>query len=199
MKKILVLLLFIAILFQAKAQNTEVEIYLVQSNSIVKGTIEANTSDFLRVRVDSLHTLSFAKTELEGRELPMSKEIKTLRKSLIKSESSKIFNSFPGIYQMQHGEKPKGKIMLVLTCIGLVGVLVSGGVYLVGFATLKGLEFIACVGKAFLIFAPSAAVALVTFNWSLFDKLQQVKKTVNNRYYYRGNINFTDLVCNVTR
>ena len=82
MKKVLIISLFLTFLFQVKSQNTEVEIYMVQSNTIVKGTVVASSTDSLSIRVDSLNSLTFAKSELEGRDFPVSKEVKRLRRKL---------------------------------------------------------------------------------------------------------------------
>ena len=188
MKKVLIISLFLAFLFQANSQNAKVEIYRVQNNTIVKGTIEENSSDSLRIRVDSLHTLSFAKTELEGRELPVSKEVKKLKRKLITNESIIHYFEFPGIYQIQHDKKLIGKIIIALYGIGIVGILVSGGIYIVGLATLHGLELLGCAIKALFVFMPSAMLGLIGINWSLIDRSLQIQKMVNSRYYYRGEV-----------
>jgi hypothetical protein len=190
MKKVLLLSLFLTFLFQAQSQNAEVEIYSIQNNTIVKGTIEENSSDSLRVRVDSLHTMAFAKTELEGKELPVSKEVKKLRRRLIRDESIMHYRELPGTYQIEHGKIIIGKIMFVLVGIGIVGILVSGGIYIVGLATLRGLELLGCAIDALFVFMPSAMLGLVGTNWSIMDRLLRIQKIVNNRYYYRGEITY---------
>ena len=186
MKKILIISLFLAFLFQAKSQNAEVEIYMVENNTIVKGTIEENSGDSLRIRVDSLHTLAFAESELEGEELPVSKEVKSLKRKLIRDESIMHYLEFSGIYQIEHGKIIIGKIMFALVCIGIVGILASGGIYIVGLATLKGLELLGCVIDALFVFMPSAMLSLVGTNWSIMDRSLRIQKMVNSRYYYRG-------------
>jgi len=190
MKKILILALFVAFIFQAKSQNAEVEIYMVQSKTIVRGTIETNTNDSLRIRVDSLHTLAFAKSELEGKELPVSKEVKKLRKKLMRDESRKTMRLYPGIYQMRNGEKVKvkGKIMFALASIGVLAFITSGGIFIVGLATLKGIELLVVTLEAFFVYVPSLVFWGSAKMWNDFDQLLRVKKIVNNRYYYRGEV-----------
>lgn len=75
MNKIIIFLVLSVQFLTAKAQNKEVEIYLLQSNAIVKGAIEEDSGDSLHVKVDSLHTLAFAKSEMEGLDLPVSGEV----------------------------------------------------------------------------------------------------------------------------
>lgn len=186
MKKILILSLFISLIFHIKAQEDEVEIYLVQSNTIVKGMIEANTSDSLHVKVDSLHILAFAKSKLEGIDLPVSKEIKKLRRKLISNESYKTLRFFPGIYQIRNGDKVKGKIIFALASIGVLAFITSGGIIIVGLATLKGIELLVAALDAFFVFGSSAAFWGSAKIWNDIDQLHRIKKIVNNRYYYRG-------------
>jgi len=188
MKKVLILSLFLALLFQAKSQNTEVEIYRIQNNSIVKGTVVENSSDSLRIRVDSVTTLAFAKSELEGKELPVSKEVKKLRKKLMRDESKETMRLYPGIYQMRNGEKVKGKIMFVVASIGILGVFVSGGILLVGLSTVKGLGALVYIIEAFIGFEASTLFYGIGNMWSLFDHWHTIKKLVESRYYYRGEV-----------
>ncbi len=190
MKKILILSIFIAFLFHAKAQNSEVEIYLVQSNTIVKGIIiEANDSDSLHLQVDSLHTLVFSKTELEGIDFPVSKEVKKLRRKLMSNESYKTLRLFPGIYQIRNGEKVKGKIIFALASIGVLAFVTSGGIFIVGLATVKGLELLfGPVIYAFFVYASAALFWNSAKMWSDIDNQLRIKKVVNSRYYYRGEV-----------
>jgi len=190
MKKVLILSLFLVFLLQAKSQNAEVEIYMVQSKTIVRGTVEESTSDSLRIRVDSVTTLAFAKTELEGKELPVSKEVKKLKRKLIRDESIIHYFEFPGIYQIQHGNKTIGKIIFALYVIGIVGILTSGGIYIVGLATLRGLELLGCLVKALFVFMPSTMLGLIGTNWSIINRSLRIQKMVNSRYYYRGEITY---------
>ena len=188
MRKIIIISLFLLFIFQAKSQKAEVEIYSTQNNTIVKGTIEENSGDSIRIRVDSLHTLAFAKTELEGKELPVSNEVKKLRRKLISYESINHRMEFPGVYQIEHNKILIGKIMIALVGIGIVGILTSGGIYIVGLATLKGLDFLICAIDALFVFMPSAMLGLVGTNWSLIDRTLRIQKIVNDRYYYRGEV-----------
>lgn len=186
MNKILILLILNVLLLTVKAQNKEVEIYVVQSNTIVKGIIEANNGDSLYLKADSLHTLAFAKSELEGIDLPVSKEVKKLRRKLISNESYRTFRLFPGIYQMRNGEKVKGKIIFALASIGVLTFITSGGIFIVGLATLKGIDLLVAALEAFFVFAPAFAFWGTAKTWNDIDQIQHIKKKVYNRYYYTG-------------
>lgn len=190
MKKVLIISLFLSLLFQIKSQNTEVEIYLVQSNTIVKGTVGVSSSDSLCIRVDSLNSLTFAKSELEGRDLPVSTEVKRLRRKLAISESEKLHGSFPGIYQISKGQILKGGIMFILTSAGIIGVVASGGVFIAGLASVQGLwSLFTLTADSFMIFAPSMLSLESGIIWSGIERLYRIKKSINNRYYYLGSIN----------
>ena len=187
MKKVLIISLFLTFLFQVKSQNTEVEIYMVQSNTIVKGTVVASSTDSLSIRVDSLNSLTFAKSELEGRDFPVSKEVKRLRRKLAISESEKLPDSFPGIYQIRKGQILKGGIMFILTSAGIIGVVASGGVFIAGLASVQGLwSLFTLAADSFMIFAPSILFLESGIFWSGIDRLYRIKKMLNNRYYYLG-------------
>ena len=103
------ILLFTLLTFflQVKSQDSETEIYLMQNNSIVKGKLLESSNDSVRIMVDSVTTITFAKSELEGKELPVSKEVNKFRKRLMRNESNEIRNSYPGIYQIRNGENNK--------------------------------------------------------------------------------------------
>ncbi|MBP1637595.1 MAG: hypothetical protein H6Q18_384 [Bacteroidetes bacterium] len=189
MKKVLIISLFLICIFQARSQNTEVELYLVQCNSIVKGTLEESSGDSLRIRVDSLHTLAYAKTELEGNDLPVSNDVKKLRRELIRNEYSKTRALFPGIYQIRNGAKVKGKIIFVLVTIGIIGVVGSVGVYAAGLAVADGLlGLFSTATNTMLVLAPSAVLSAGSKIWDLSDQHRSIKNRVNSRYYFRGEI-----------
>jgi len=187
MKKVLIISLFLTFLFQVKSQNTEVEIYMLQSNTIVKGTVEESSSDSLRIRVDSLHTLVFAKSELEGKELPVSKEVKSLKRKLFINQARMEREIIPGMYQIRNGERKKGEIMLVLVGIGCVGVVATFGVFVVGLASLNGfLSLLALVPNVGIVLLPTLIISSGVQFWSMYDHWHNIKKLVNSRYYYRG-------------
>ncbi len=98
MRTTMLLFTLLTFFLQVKSQDSEVEIYLMQNNSIVKGKLLESSNDSVRIMVDSVTTLAFAKSELEGKELPVSKEVNKFRKKLMRKESIKIMNAFPGIY-----------------------------------------------------------------------------------------------------
>ena len=173
-------------LLTAKAQNKEVEIYLLQSNTIVKGAIEEDSGDSLHVKVDSLHTLAFAKSEMEGLDLPVSGEVKKIRRKLISNESYRTLRLFPGIYQIRNGEKVKGKIIFALASIGVLIFVASVGIVFVGLATLKGIDLIVLALGTSFVFVPSAPFWLAAKIWTDIDRIHHIKKKVYNRYYYTG-------------
>ena len=125
MRTAMLLFTFLTFFLQVKSQDSEVEIYLMQSNSIVKGKLLECSNDSVRIMVDSVTTMAFAKSELEGKELPVSKQVNKFRKKLMRKESSEIRNSYPGIYQIRNGETTKGKIMFGVTTLGLIGLISS--------------------------------------------------------------------------
>ena len=191
MKKVIIISFLLTFLFQVKSQNKEVEIYMVQSNTIVKGTVEPGSSDSLRIRVDSLHTLIFAKKELEGKDLPVSKEVKKLCRKLIRNEirteNSGLLFMIPGIYQMQHCEKVKGKIMFALASIGILGAVATLVVLYVVIAANPGfLGLFIGLDNALFVLMPSVIISESSRMWSMNDQLHRIKKMVNNRYYYRS-------------
>ena len=187
MTKMYTILVLLLITMQVKAQQNEVEIYMVQSNTIVKGEVKANTSDSFYVKVDSLHTLAFAKSELEGIDLPISKEIKKLCRKLIINEMNKTRKLFPGIYQMRNGDKLKGKFIFVLASIGVLTFITSGGILIVGLATVKDIGVIFVMLESFIVYASSVVIWGSAKIWNDFDNMLQLKKMVNSRYYYTGN------------
>ncbi len=186
MKKVLLLSLFLIFLVQIKSQNTEIEIYRVQSNTLVKGTLEDSSGDSLRIRVDSLHTLVFAKAELEGRELPVSKEVKNLRRKLVFEEARKEHESIPGMFQFRNGEKSKGRIIFVLTGISCIGLAATLGVLVVDIFSINGL--LAIITNTGAVLTPSLILYSIASIWSRQDHWHTIQKMVNNRYYYRGDI-----------
>ena len=186
MRKVIILSFFLTFLLQVKSQNTEVEIYLVQNNKIVKGTVVASVGDSLRIRVDSLNALTLAKSELEGREFPVSKEVKQLRKKLTISESSKQA-SFPGIFQINKGQLLKGGVILILTSAGVIGVIVSGVIFVNSIAHAQSLwSLFTHVANSVIIFALSNSSLGIGTMWSGIDRMLSIKKMVYGRYYYVG-------------
>ncbi len=187
MRTTILLFAFLTFFLQVKSQDSEVEIYLMQNNSIVQGKLLQSSDDSIRIMVDSVTTLAFAKSELEGKELPVSKEVNKFRKKLMRNESKEIRNSFPGIYQIRNRETTKGKIMVGITSLGLIGLISSGVVFVVILTTIPGLygTLVALV-KSLIVFATSTAFLGVSSGWSTGDKFKTIEKKVKNRYYYRG-------------
>ena len=183
MRKFIFLTFFFATLFHAKSQDKEVEVYFSETHTILKGRIIAGSSDSIRIRVDSLHTLAFAKTELEGRDLPISKRGRKIRRALFMSELGLGVGAGIGSYQIAH-QQTRGKIMKGMVIVG-VAVMAASGVYLVvGLATANGVldGLGACVG-AFLVFMPGLLTLQMTQIWSHIDKFYQLRSIAFNRYY----------------
>lgn len=187
MRITILLFTFLTFFLQVKSQDSEVEIYLMQNNSIVKGKLLESSNDSVRIMVDSVTTLAFAKSELEGKELPVSKEVNKFRKKQMRNESNKIRNSLPGIYQIRNGEITKGRIMFVITTIGIIGVISSGVVFVVVLSAIPGLYgVLVAFAKSMFVFTPSLTFLGVASGWSTGDRYKTIEKKVKNRYYYRG-------------
>ncbi|HRZ96985.1 MAG TPA: hypothetical protein P5084_05475 [Paludibacter sp.] len=181
------ILTFTLLSFFIQVKSQETEIYLMQNNSIVKGKIIESADDSLRIRVDSLNTLAFAKTELEGKEFPVSKGVKKLQFKLMRQESNQTMRLFPGMYEIKNGKPAKGKIILVITTLGIVGVITSGVVFGVVLTSISGLYgVLAAFAKSIMIFAGSTAAIFVGTQMSLADINKDIQQKVKNRYYYRG-------------
>src|SRR5660398_161492 len=101
MKTFILLFTFLIFFLQVKSQDSEIEIFLMQNNSIVKGKLLESSNDSVHIMVDSVTTLAFAKSELEGKELPVSKEVNKFRIKLMRDKSKKTMHLFPGIYQIR--------------------------------------------------------------------------------------------------
>ena len=80
MRTTLLLITLLTFFLQVKSQGTDVEIYLMQNNLIVKGKLLESSNDSIRIMVDSVTTIAFAKSELEGKELAVSKEVNKFQK-----------------------------------------------------------------------------------------------------------------------
>lgn len=187
MRTSIILLALLGFFIQVQSQETEIEIYLMQNNFIVKGKILESSNDSVLIMVDSLNTMVFAKSELEGKELPVSKEVKKFRRKLMRKESRKTMNLFPGIYQIRNGEIKKGQIMFVLSTIGVIGAISSGVVYVVLLSTVPGLwGVMVAVSRSLIVFAASTIFWSVGNVWSSGDMSKKIEKKVKNRYYYTG-------------
>ncbi|MFZ4455034.1 MAG: hypothetical protein ACOYOT_02310 [Bacteroidales bacterium] len=187
MKTTILLFTFLAFILQLKSQNSEVEIYVMQNNTIVKGKLLQGSQDSVRIMVDSVTTLAFAKSELEGKELSVSKEVNKFQKKLMRKESIEVRNSFPGIYQIKNGQTIKGKIMFGIATLGLVGLISSGVVFVAVLTTTPGLNgVLVAFSKSAILFATSTVFVGVGSGWSIGDKFKTIKQKVKNRYYYRG-------------
>lgn len=188
MRTFILLLTVLAFFIQVKSQNEEIEIYLMQNNSIVKGKLLKSSDDSVRIIVDRLNTMAFAKSQLEGKDLPVSKEVKKLRLKLMRNESKKPMSLFPGIYQIRTGDT-KGKIMFIFSSIGVIGAISSAVVFVVVLTTIPGLYgVLVAVAKSLITFAASATFWSVGNIWSLGDISKKIEKKVKNRYYYRAAI-----------
>ncbi|MDX9845547.1 MAG: hypothetical protein RBT74_01080 [Tenuifilaceae bacterium] len=181
---------FLTIILHSKSQNSEVEIYLMQSDSILKGQLLEYTTDSVLVVVDSLNTFVLAKVDLEGKDLPLSNEVKKFQRKLMRGESKKVMNLFPGIYQIRNGEEVKGKIMLALSAAGAIGAVSSGVVFVVILTTASFGPFsvIAAIGTSIVVFASAAVLWVAGSVWSMSDISKKIEHRVKNRYYYRGDI-----------
>ena len=185
MKKILLLITILTSFLQVKSQ--EIEIYLMQNNNILHGKLLESSDDSIRIRVDSLNTFAFAKSELEGKDLPVSKRVKKFRKALIRKESQKSMHLFPGIYQIRNEETTKGRIMYVISTLGIVGVISSGIVFVAIISSIPGLYgLLVAFADSVIVLAASTTLWFANKVWTSVDILKTIGKNVNNRYYYQG-------------
>ncbi|MGC3978554.1 MAG: hypothetical protein QM751_10195 [Paludibacteraceae bacterium] len=184
MKKIYSLYILFCILFQVNAQKNQVEVYSVQTDSVLKGTIVYNSPDSITLKTDTSTFISFAKTELQGRDLAVSKEIKDLRKRLLKKNNNiKLpFADFPGTYQIKHGDKIKGYIMVGFACISIAGALVATPIWIAA----NGLSGLTLFFGIFVGVSTSVSIYAISTFWSKIDQYKATKKIINNRYYYIG-------------
>jgi len=195
MRTYLLLLTFLMFFLQVKSQDSEIEIYLMQNNSIVKGKLLESSKDSIRVMVDSLNTLAFAKSELEGKELPVSKEVKKFRKKLIRNEAINAMSLYPGIYQIRNGKKTIGKIMFGLSTLGIMGTIASGVVFAVVLTSVPGLYgALAALGYSLIGLSSSAVLWTAGFGWSMTNTSMKITNKVKNRYYFSGEIPATTFV-----
>ena len=195
MRTFMLLFTFLMFFLQVKSQDSEIEIYLMQNNSIVKGKLLESSKDSIRVMVDSLNTLAFAKSELEGKELPVSKEVKKFRKKLIRNEAINAMSLYPGIYQIRNGKKTIGKIMFGLSTLGIMGTIASGVVFAVVLTSVPGLYgALAALGYSLIVLSSSAVLWTAGFGWSMTNTSMKITNKVKNRYYFSGEIPATTFV-----
>lgn len=169
--------------FQIQAQSNEVEVYIVHSDSILKGAVINSTQDSLTIQMDSATFISFAKTELQGRDLAVSKEIKKFQKKILRAKLKEDWlTEYPGKYLIKNGQRTKGYIILGLEAISLITVCVAGCglIYsLIRFST-------GAVIANSIILSSSVAVNSGASLWYLHYKYKKEKQKVDNRYYYTG-------------
>lgn len=195
MRTTMLLFTFLIFILQVKSQDSEIEIYLMQNDSIIKGRLLESSKDSVRIMVDSLNTLAFAKSELEGKELPVSKEVKKFRIQRMRNESKQSMNLFPGIYQIRNGEITKGKIMFVISTIGIIGPISSCVVFVVVLSAIPGLYgVLIAFSTSVIVFAASITLWFIGKLWSSVNILKKNEHKVNNRYYYRGILSSNILV-----
>ena len=184
MKKMLFILVVICFASQVYAQSNEVQVYIVHSDSILNGRIVQNSADSITLQIDRVSFVSFSKSELQGRDLAVSKEIKGLRKRLLKKESNikSPFADFPGIYQIKHGDKTKGYIRVGLASVSIAGALIATPIWVAA----NGFSGLTLVLGIFDGVAASVSLYAITTFWSKIDQYKATKKIIKNRYYYTG-------------
>jgi hypothetical protein len=195
MKQILIIVILLIQFVAANAQDTKVEIYDVSSNSIITGFVTDSIGDSIYVHTDKSEIIAFAKSDMQGLNYGVSKEIKKLQRKLVQNEIRLSHLEFPGNYQMKNGELTKGKIIYILTKFGYVCTIVggclvgiSGGTFLA--AALVSSESIVLWGGIFIGSLYTFLGGLITGTgvalWSVIDKTLDIQSRVENRYYYTG-------------
>lgn len=187
MKRTIFLFFLLSFLIPTIAQNNETEIYVVHSDSIIKGKIVENSVDSIKLMLDSATCVSFAKNELQGRDLPVSKEIKKLKVKLIRNERMKEYSyfKFPGVNSIKHGNKIRGYIIAGLATVSILGILVVTPVF-IGIASAQGLYGLFILLESSAIFGSSGALYGIALMWNNTEIYLARNKRVNNRYYYMG-------------
>jgi len=195
MRKKTILLFLLIQLISVNAQNNEIEIYNISTNTLITGIVTDSIGDSIYVQTDKNELIAFAKVEMQGLNYGVSQETKKLQRKLIRNEIRQRQFEYPGFFQMQNDEVRKGKIIYFLTKFGnicaFVGgclVVISGGTILV--AALVASESIVLWGGIFTgaLYAflggltTSSGVAL----WSVIDKNAAIKLKIKNRYYFSG-------------
>jgi hypothetical protein len=196
MKQILIIVILLIQFVAANAQDTKIEIYDVSSNSIITGFVTDSKGDSIYVQTDKSEIIAFAKSDMQGLNYGVSKEIKKLQRKLVQNEIRLSHLEFPGNYQMKNGKHTKGKIMYILAKTGIISLTIGG----IGMAIGLPVWIFAVVGNAITIVEISGAIfigslyALVAGNaigsgsalWNVFDRIIEVESKVRNRYYYVG-------------
>ena len=185
MKKLLVIITILGLIVHVQSQNQVVEVYLMDSNEVVKGLLIDNGGDSIQIQLDSVQNMAFAKSDLEGRELKVSREVRYKRFKLLISELLRA----PGQFQMEHGQILKGKILKNTIKIGnqisLVFFIGSMPVFLLvgsNYGFLPGLTA-AIVTLSFGIILQE--IVLFARIYNDIDILIQFNRISKNRYYWK--------------
>jgi len=180
----------------ANAQDTKVEIYDVSSNSIITGFVTDSIGDSIYVQTDKSELIAFAKVDMQGLNYGVSKEIKKLQRELILNETRHSHLGYPGKYQMQNGKIKKGRIMYLLTTIGIVclevgviGIAISSPILIYAVVGYSG-ALINLAGVTFIGSLYAFMGGMITVSgggmWYIIDRIVEVELKVRNRYYYTG-------------
>lgn len=196
MKSKLIILVLLIALTPAKAEEKRVEVFDVQRNVLICGIVTDSVGDSLFVFTDNSKIIAFAKSDLQGSEYGVSKEIRKLQMKLIREEAKLIHFEFPGNYQIRKGEVWKGKAIQIVTKAGLAFIIIGstgtvlslplwiGGLAanLMSLVEISGFIF---TGSLYTFVAGSSIIGFSGL-WSIFDSINDIKNKVKNRYYYTG-------------
>jgi hypothetical protein len=196
MKSMLIFLVLLIAFTPAKAQEKRVEVFDVQRNVLISGIVTDSVGDSLFVFTDNSKIITFAKSDLQGSEYGVSKEIRKLQMKIIREEAKLIHFEFPGNYQIRKGEVLKGKAIQIITKAGLACIIIGstgtvlslplwiGGLAanLMSLVEISGFIF---TGSLYTFVAGSSIIGFSGL-WSIFDSINDIKNKVKNRYYYTG-------------
>ena len=170
-----------------QSQNQVVEVYLMDSNEVVKGLLIDNGGDSIQIQLDSVQNMAFAKSDLEGRELKVSREVRYFRFLLLYRELSR----YPGQFQMEHGQIRKGenieKAIKIGNQISLAFLIGAIPVYLL--TTLNYGFFLGLVMTISTLSLATIPQLIVIFarTYNDIDIRIQFNRISKNRYYYKKN------------
>ncbi len=187
MKKLAVVFVLLLLGVAIFAQDQKLEIYLVAEGRVISGVLTGDRNDSLFFDIDEAGQIAFAKSELEGMDLGVSKETKKLQKTLIRAESTGMFKEFPGMRQYRKGEKVKGGTIAGFTYAGLGLMVITIGEW------IWRMVHISSLGEAIFSLFPNPyllvsgiLISMGALVWNHTDLTVKLVKEVKNRYYFVG-------------
>lgn len=128
MKQILVIFFLLMQFILVVAQNKAIDIYVVSSKTLITANITDSIGDTIYVQTADSIIIAFAKSDMQGLEFGVTKEIKKLQRDLFIDETNKLFPHYPGYpgkYQIKNGQIRKGRIMHLMATTGIICIAVG--------------------------------------------------------------------------